>query len=97
MATKLTTKMREAIASCSTGGVGTHYHHVGEFFVKLERVLREGGFEFEDLEYPSIHTTEGRGRLPVCLEGMHTPLFDVVFTWHRMPSGNWEMICYPAC
>jgi len=100
MPAKLTRKMREAISSCSTGGVGTHYPSPSRFFSKLEWVLREGGFEYFDLEYPTIHTNEGRGLLGVVILGdaqVADPLFDVVFTWYRMPSGNWEMICYPTC
>jgi len=97
MATRMTTKLRNAIAALSTGGVGTYYASPGEFFTRLEWVLREGGFEYEDLAHPTIHTNEGRGLLPVCLLGMDTPLFSVAFTWYRMPSGNWEVVCYPTC
>ncbi len=94
---KLTTQLKSDIATLSTGGPGTYYTSPEVFFTRLEWVLREGGFEFEDLRYPDIHTSEGRGLLPVVLQGMHAPLFDVVFTWYKMPSGNWEMVCYPAC
>ena len=95
--TRLPSKVREAIAGISTGGVGTYYHSPGRFFTRLEWVLRGAGFQPETLDHPLIHTSDGRGRIPVTLEGMDTPLFDVVYTWHRMEqSGNWEMICYPT-
>jgi hypothetical protein len=93
---KMTNKTREAIASLSTGGVGTYYTSPGAFFTRLEWVLREEGFEGVG-DYPAIHTSEGGGRIEVVLLGMETPLFDVVYNWYRMPSGNWEMICYPTC
>jgi len=93
---KMTTKLRNAIASLSTGGVGTYYPSTHMFFTRLECVLRDEGFEYEDLAYPTIHTDEGCGRIPVCMIGMDTPLFNIAFTWYRMPSGNWEIICYPT-
>lgn len=96
MATKMTRKLRNEIASLSTGGVGTYYTSPGVFFTRLEWVLREGGFEPVG-DPPTIHTNEGRYTTPVAPVGMIAPLFDVVTTWYRMPSGNWEMICYPTC
>ncbi len=93
----MTQKTRNAIASLSTGGVNTYYPSTEEFFTRLEWVLRENGFAPEGLTHPLIHTSEGRGRLPVVMIGGDQPLFDIMYTWYRMPSGNWEMICYPIC
>ena len=97
MATKMTRKLRNEIATLSTGGVGTYYSHPGVFFASLERVLQKNELSYEDLTYPLIYTSEGRGRISVVNRGMDTPLFDVVYTWYRMPSSNWEIICYPSC
>jgi hypothetical protein len=94
---KLSRKTRNAIATLSTGGVGTYYRSPGVFFTRLEWVLREEGFQPEGESHPPIHTDDGRGRIAVVMLGMETPLYDVVYTWHRMQSGNWEMICYPSC
>lgn len=93
----LSTKAREAICSVATHGHDSYYPTHEDFFTRLEWVLREHGFAFEDLRYPLIHTSEGRGLLPVVIIGSDQALFDVVFTWYRMPSGVWEMICYPSC
>ena len=95
----MTNKMRNAIASLSTGGVGTYYTSPGQFFTRLEWTLREIGLQPESDMHPSIHTEEGRGRVAVTMlgAGMDAPLFDVVYTWYRMPSSNWEFICYPTC
>ena len=107
MATQMTSKLRNDIASLSTGGVGTHYTHTGGFFTRLDRVLWDNGLRVTTqeqglpgmscLEYPIIHTPEGRGRIEVTTTGGEMPLFDIVYTWYRMPSGNWEFICYPTC
>jgi len=97
MAAKLSRLDRNRISALSTGGVGTYYSSPGVFFTRLEWVLRESGFEPIG-EPPTIHTDEGRCTIPVARQGMIAPLFDVVTTWYKMqPSGNWEMICYPAC
>jgi hypothetical protein len=98
MAAKLTSKARNAIATCSTGGVGTYYTSPGAFFTRLEWVLRDLGLQPESPEHPPIHTTDGKGKMAITLLGMDTPLFSVVYTWHRMEeTGNWEMVCYPSC
>jgi hypothetical protein len=52
--------------------------------------------ESDSLPY-TIHTPQGRGMLRVLeydAEVGADPLFYVVFTWYRMPSGRWEMIGY---
>ena len=97
MPTKLTSKVRRAIATLSTGGVGTYYPTTGKFFTRLEWVLRDNGFQPETEEHPPIHTDDGRGRMGVTMLGMNTPLFDVFYTWYRMESGNYEFVCYPIC
>jgi len=96
---KLSTKARNAIASLSTGGMGTYYPSPAAFFIRLAWVLRDNGFVATQMEEdtPLIHTNDGRGRVEVTPLGIDTPLFDVVYTWHRMESGNWEMVCYPSC
>ena len=102
MATKMTRKLRNEIATLSTGGVGTYYDSPGKFFSRLWGVLgnhdleNENTREMED-ENPPIHTSEGRGRVTVVNRGMDTPLFDVWYTWYRMPSGRWEFVCGPTC
>lgn len=97
MATKMTTKLRNAICSLASG-VGNYYPSPGRFFTQLEWVLRDAGFAPHIDIHPPIHTTDGNGRMPVVLLGSDVPLFDVVYTWHQLEiSNNWEMICYPSC
>ena len=96
---KMTKGTREAIASLSTGGVGTYYPSHGAFFTRLDWVLRQEGFQPSSSMFPPLfHTNEGRGLVPVSMIGMEEhPLFDVVYTWYKMPSGNYEIVCYPSC
>lgn len=100
---KMTQKVRNAIAGLSTGGRGTYYLRPSAFFSSLDWVLRDHGLQLVNspytdphADYPTIHNDDGRGRIAVCALGMDTPLFDVVYMWHRMPSSNWEFICYPT-
>ena len=111
MAAKLTSKIRGAICSCSTGTLlprqkgkrSPYYSYPGAFFRALEEVLEAGGYEYFDFQYPTIHTQEGDALLGVVDSSDGSwedvpidPLFEVAIQWHRMPSGRWEFTCYPA-
>lgn len=95
----LSRKTRNQIADLSTSGIDGYYTSPAKFFGKLDWTLRQSteGLQMAD-DYPQTHIDEGRGRIAVSKIGMEAhPLFDVTYTWHKMPSGNWEIICYASC
>ena len=86
--------LQNDIASLSTGGVNTYYTSPEQFFACLEEILEKHELAYEDLAYPAISTSEGRGILPITFADDATPVLEVFFTWYRMPSYNWEIVCY---
>jgi len=79
-------KIRKSVANLSSGNYyyGEFYH----FYDMLCQVLRDYGITNID-ECPQIYSNEGRGAIG--FEGGQ-----VIYTYYRMPSFRWEVICYVA-
>lgn len=85
------------------GGRSPYYPHIGQWWYALEAVLSRWGIVPETVTIP--FTDCGRGFLttyyqekPTCYQGDTYPAHPhevgmVWYTWHRMPSGNLEIIC----
>lgn len=76
------------IASLSTG---KYYKRVGEWYEMLKTTLEKYNCVLSEM--PTIHTREGSAYIEFFCpfnkqEGV------IYFTWYRMESGNWEIICY---
>ena len=87
-------RMREWFAGLSTGS-GKYYETIYEWWDIARGILRAYGLDWAYDWCPQVFTDEGRGLLALSLidggEELNTQVF---WTWHRMDSGRWEIICY---
>jgi hypothetical protein len=88
---KIGRPMRKAVASTSTG---EYYHSVASWFSLLEIVLGRFGYITQDENFPQVHTNEGYAILNIHPEDNPNEVAHVWWSWYRMPSGNWEVVCY---
>lgn len=73
------------IADLSTG---PYYEKPEVWYEQLTLTLKRHDCEPEGM--PEIHTHSGQGY--VKYNGREEG--QIFFTWHRMPSNRWEIICY---
>jgi hypothetical protein len=88
---KISRKMRQKVAETSTG---EYYRSVASWWSLLEIVLGEFGYITQDVNFPQIHTDAGYSLLTIHPEDNPDQLAYIWWSWYRMPSGNWEIICY---
>lgn len=92
MARKIEKKLRNAIASLSTG---VYYEHFHTWYEALEQLLGEYGFTPQE-DYPAIYNDEGRDSMGVVDPQTGEEVGYIWYSWYRMPSSRWEVICYVA-
>jgi len=98
---KISKRFRERIASLSTGnsnptfagGRAPHYDEVSHWFRCLCRVLTVGGYEPLS-GVPSVFNREGRDIVRFASVTDPSQEGRVWWTYYRMESGRWEIICY---
>lgn len=81
------------IASLSSG---RYYNQIADWFDLLDQVVQEVGCgEIHLDDCPQVFNSEGNGiiRLPYPF-GLGDSDLQVYWSWYRMPSGRWEIICY---
>ena len=66
-----------------------YYDEVSHWWEKVDSLLVEAGHPPVVADCPCIYNDDGRWN--VVLENTDSVL---VFTWYRMPSMRWEIICY---
>lgn len=81
---KTTQKFTEALASTSTG---RYYKSVAEWWDAVLTICRAFNVEVT-ADYPHVYNDNGRSI--IALNGK----ISLFWTWYRMPSFNWEIICY---
>ena len=79
--------LREKIAGLSSG---VYYDSIFQFFATLDGVLLANNCVM-DPEYPQVYNDEGRNILKFNVGDQE---FQVFWTYYRMQSGRWEIICY---
>lgn len=80
-------KLREKVAALSSG---RYYPTLWAWQLDLIQVLTDFGFTLDNSAPFQVYNDEGKGTLRVAGEE-ETRVF---FTWYRMPSFNWEIVCY---
>jgi len=95
--------IREEVASLSTG---VYYPQFVDWIEKIERILQKYRLSaYNSLDFPlhegldTPHTRDGHTLMPIYQTdgGTHPPTVgNLWYSWHRMESGNWEIICYLA-
>jgi len=80
-------KLSEEIATLSSG-TGPYYERIEDWYEALKIILQK--HECFPNILPEIHTNEGRG----FVEFTGTRNGQIYFTWYKMPSGRFEVICY---
>lgn len=83
--------VRNAVSSLSSGA---YYERPRHWWEKLCDTLQKYGYDLNDDDFPVFYSEEGRGSVSISKEGEEAGR--VIFTWYRMPSFNWEIICYLA-
>jgi len=81
----------------STSTTSEYYATPNDWYRRLTRVLVS--FNKILAPMPEIHTQQGRGTLtyesvPGKTGGNAPRSGKIAFTWYKMVSGNWEMVCY---
>ena len=85
--------VREAFAGCSTSN--NYYETKGHALRAFGDVLNACGLHL-DYDYPADYNgNEGRTHHPVC-DDCGNEVGCAVFSYYRMPSGNYEFIGYLA-
>ena len=83
------TKFREEVARLSTGH---YYKSVHQWYARLCECLHRHNCKVIS-ECPQVYNQEGRAVIRFQNED-GTETEQVFWTWYRMPSSNWEIICY---
>lgn len=78
--------VRNAVCATSTG---EYYDEVSHWWDAVCCALQVHGFEPVSGAPPTIYNNEGRGRM--ALQNTDTEL---AYTWYRMPSFRWEIVCH---
>jgi len=82
--------VRLTVANLSTGNrPNQYYDEISHWWDAVVKVLEDAGIPPIPADCPAIYNDEGRWNVP--LENTNSTL---VFTWYRMPSFRWEIICY---
>lgn len=73
---------------CSLSSSKDYYYNLNAWYEALKATLAKHGCEPEPM--PPVHTHKGKAFIDFSgrFEG------SVFFTWYRMPSSNWEVVCY---
>lgn len=80
--------LREKIAGLSSG---RYYDQIADWFDLLDQVVQsvsDGELEMGD-SYPSVFNSDG-----TMMTQIGDSNFFVYWSYHRMQSGRWEIICY---
>jgi hypothetical protein len=91
---KVSQVTRNSIASLSTGGAGSYYQHPSHWWNRLTAILESEGLK-PMLDMPIWYTDDGHATMALeTLSGEGVDNVVLCFSWHRMQSYNWEIICY---
>lgn len=86
-------RCKPCLAHISTG-TGPYWTSPSLFWVALKRTLSLCGLRLA-MDPPLFYNHEGRLLLKLeCRETGEEQAFCVAVTYYRMPSGNWEIVCY---
>jgi len=86
--------LREKIAGLSSG---RYYDSIYQWFDLMDQVVQSvcDGYHGVGCDCPQVYNDEGRGSLiPIVYNITGDPDLFVFWTYYRMPSGRWEIICY---
>lgn len=90
MARKIEKKLRNAIASLSTG---VYYDEISGWYNRLSTLLGEYGFIPSD-ECPTVYNDGGHATMGIADPQTGEEVGYIWWSWYRMPSFRWEVICY---
>lgn len=88
--------VRDAFAAKSTGNKGAgYYKSKGHALSAFDEVLHDFSYRLDFECHVDMAGDEGRIRFNI-LDDSNNEVGTAVFTWYRMPSGNYEFIGYIA-
>ena len=82
-------KIRNLVADCSTG---EYYAQIYDWYAKIRESLEAENWTVSD-ECPQVYSS-GDGHSLLNVVDSSGRERHVWFSWYRMPSFNWEIICY---
>lgn len=86
--------IRDEVADLSTRGEGTYYTGILQWWDTVRQTLHNRGLTFFQCHHPHNTTSEGRGTMELLgPDGVEIDT-QLIYTWYRMRSGRWEIICY---
>jgi hypothetical protein len=86
-------KLANRIAGVSTHDRYTYYKSPAQFLQRLSDVLREFGYVTPQFAL-YLYNMEGCGYIDVTRANKDKTEFRIYYTYYRMPSYNWEFVCY---
>lgn len=91
MRVKVSTKTRNSIASLSSG---VYYQHPSHWWGRLVAILENEGLK-PSFDMPVFYSEDGHATMGLeTLSGEGVDNTVLWFSWHRMTSYNWEVVCY---
>lgn len=92
---KISKKLRNNFADCSTGSAGgKYYESKGEAVNKFDSVLNDYGFELDSEPFNDYNGDEGRACHNILVSDSERKVVAGIayFFWFRMDSGRYEFI-----
>ena len=88
---RVSTKTRNSVASLSSG---VYYQHPSHWWNRLTAILESEGLT-PSFAMPVFYSEDGRATMVLeTLSGEGVDNTVLCFSWHRMASYNWEIVCY---
>lgn len=83
--------LRSAVANISSG---RYYKSISEWFCLISNTLEKHGCVLSEFDYecPQVYNDEGQSK--ITFTDNRGQVCYIHWTWYRMPSFNWEIICY---
>lgn len=86
----LSKRFTNDVANLSTGNYYDEFVHWYDEVVKL---INRHGYLLETNECPQIYNGQGNGYI-YFRAGEKDWLYSIYYTYYRMPSFRWEIVCY---